>query len=165
MIPISRKTDEVMHSINSILSQTFRNFELIIIFTGDWNIPEKIENSKIRWINTKQNESLYTMINIACATATGKYICFMCQDCISDPKRLEIQYNYMELHNETVATGIATNNGELFHPSLCILKNTLKQVKYYNVRVSSQCENDLIYRLSQKGKITMLSESIISKIK
>lgn len=164
VMPISRKTDEVIYSINSILSQTFKNFEFIIIFIGDWDISEEIENSKIRWINTKQNESLYTMINIACATATGKYISFMCQDYISDPKRLEIQYNYMELHNETVATGTVTNNGELSPPSLCILKSALKQVKYYNDQ-APLCEKDLIHRLSQKGQITVLNKSIISKIK
>lgn len=92
-------------AIDSILSQTFTNFEFIIWNDGSTDNSENIilsyNDSRIHYFY-HENTGLGRALDMACRKARGKYIARMDDDDISLSNRLEIEYNYMESHPECV---------------------------------------------------------------
>ena len=86
--------------VDSILSQTFKNFELIIINDGSTDncseIIHSYKDSRIHIIENKHN--FINSLNILLDKARGKYIARMDADDIMISNRLEVQYEYMETH-------------------------------------------------------------------
>lgn len=103
-------------SIDSILGQTFKEFEFIIINDGSGRettqIIESYDDSRIIKINNPQNMGLTRSLNKGLAVASGKYIARMDADDISYKQRLEKQYVYMEKHEEVDILGAWTSDGE-----------------------------------------------------
>ena len=90
-------------SIESILNQTFKYFEFIIILDNpDNKKAEKIikeyqqKDKRIVFIKNEKNLGLAGSLNKGIEIAKGKYIARMDADDIALPKRLEKQFKYME---------------------------------------------------------------------
>ncbi len=87
-------------AIKSILSQTFTDFEFIIINDGSTDNTEEIilsfTDSRIRYVKNETNIKLIQTLNKGIELARGKYIARMDSDDISTPQRLELQYQFME---------------------------------------------------------------------
>jgi len=98
-------------SIDSILYQTFENFEFIIINDGSTDKSSDIlysyakKDSRINIIRNDINIGLTKSINKGIAVAKGKYIARMDSDDISYPNRLEKQFGYLENNNEIICLG------------------------------------------------------------
>jgi len=92
------------HSIESILNQTFKDFEFIII--NDYSIDntqkiiESYKDQRIILINNRKNLGLPKSLNIGLNKSSGKYIARMDADDISLPHRLEAQYNFLEKNKQ-----------------------------------------------------------------
>ena len=88
-------------AIKSILNQTFKEFELIIVDDGSTdnslNIIRSFESadSRIKVIS-KLNEGLAKSLNAAISASQGDFIARMDADDISYKNRLEKQYEYMQ---------------------------------------------------------------------
>jgi glycosyltransferase involved in cell wall biosynthesis len=88
-------------AIDSILNQTFEDFEFIIIndgsTDGSGSIIQKYErqDSRIRGLYQK-NQGLIAALNSSIQVARGKYLARMDADDISLPTRLEKQFVYLE---------------------------------------------------------------------
>ena len=101
-------------SLESILHQTFRNFEFIIIDDGSTDNSWKLlteyahRDSRIVLIQNSKNIGLTKSLNKGLQCAKGKYIARQDADDISFPERLEKQVSYMESHQTVglLATGI-----------------------------------------------------------
>lgn len=115
-IPISvvmptYNTDIAMlrEAVDSILNQTFRDFEFIIIDDGSTNGSDVylrgIPDDRIRLIRNPQNIGITRSLNIGLKAAKGKYIARMDADDISYDIRLEKQFAFMESHPDTVMCG------------------------------------------------------------
>tara|TARA_B100000674_G_C37800782_1_gene896344 strand:+ start:134 stop:1060 length:927 start_codon:yes stop_codon:yes gene_type:complete len=93
-------------AIQSILNQTFKEFEFIIVDDGSTdnslNIIRSFESadSRIKVIS-KLNEGLAKSLNAAISVSKGKFIARMDADDISYENRLEKQYEYMQ-KNESI---------------------------------------------------------------
>lgn len=90
----------ISEAIQSILDQTFTDFELIIVNDGSTdNTKEKIETFKDQRIRYHENEGnckiIYTR-NKLLNLAKGKYIAWLDADDISTKNRLLEQFNFME---------------------------------------------------------------------
>lgn len=100
-------------SIESILNQTFKDFEFIIINDGSTDrsleIIKSYNDDRIILIN-QENTGLAAALNNGIAIAKSDYIARMDADDISLPNRLKLQYEFMENHPECVAVG---SNAEL----------------------------------------------------
>ncbi len=96
-------------AIESILSQTFTDFELLIINDGSTDNSKKIINSfsdnRIRLVDNETNIKLIATLNKGIDLARGKYIARMDADDISVPTRLEKQVTFMESHPEVGVCG------------------------------------------------------------
>ena len=90
----------IAESIQSILNQTYKNFELIIVNDGSTdNTLREINNfndSRIVIINNKNNFGIPHSRNIALRASNGKYIAIQDSDDVSLKERLHIQVNYLE---------------------------------------------------------------------
>lgn len=99
----------LQEAIESILTQTYSDFEFIIIddcSTDDSvKIIESYDDRRIRLIRNKHNLRLPASLNKGIKMATGKYIARMDADDISMPDRFDKQVAYMETHSEVVAAG------------------------------------------------------------
>lgn len=95
-------------AIDSVLSQTYTDFELIVIDDGSEDNSSEIVNSyddtRINLL-TQKNTGLATALNNAIAAASSEYIARMDPDDICLPKRLAIQYNYLQTHPKVVLVG------------------------------------------------------------
>lgn len=85
-------------AIESVLKQTYKNFELIIVNDGSNDktdeIVRKFRDERITYIY-QENQGTSSAINRAILDSRGKYIAFMSGDDISYPHRLETEYNYL----------------------------------------------------------------------
>lgn len=95
-------------AIESILSQTYQNFEFIIVDDGSTdntaNIVRKFNDSRIKLIQ-QENKGLSASLNKAIELANGKYLARQDHDDISLPARLEKQVSFLEAHPEYAILG------------------------------------------------------------
>ena len=87
-------------AIDSILNQTFTNFEFIIIddaSTDDSNaIIKKYTDKRIKLVENPQNMGLTKSLNRGLKISLGKYIARLDSDDLAFPNRLKEQYEFME---------------------------------------------------------------------
>jgi glycosyltransferase involved in cell wall biosynthesis len=94
----------ISESINSLLSQSFSDFELIVIDdsstdgTGDELL--KYADPRIRVFRNEKNLGVARSLNRGLSLAHGEYIIRMDADDISVPGRLSMQIEYMDSHKE-----------------------------------------------------------------
>jgi len=101
----------IAESIESILNQTFRDFELIIINDASTDKTLDIikgfmkKDKRLKLINNKKN--LYATIsrNKALRIAKGVYIAIQDGDDISLPVRLSLQNKYLDKHKDIFLVG------------------------------------------------------------
>jgi glycosyltransferase involved in cell wall biosynthesis len=91
-------------AIDSILNQTFRDFEFLIVNDASTDstsiILSQYSDPRIRVIDNESNEGLTYSLNLMLAQSCGDYIARMDADDIALPNRLEIQHAFMEMHSK-----------------------------------------------------------------
>lgn len=101
----------IKNAIDSILSQSFKQFEYIIVNDNPQRneLRDLLENytikdPRIRVIANSQNVGLTKSLNIGLNYCNGKYVARMDADDWSYPNRLKAQYDFMESHPELIAS-------------------------------------------------------------
>ena len=96
-------------AIESILKQTFSDFEFIIVNDGSTDsslsIIQSYSDERIRLINNEKNIGLTKSLNKALKLAGGEYIARQDAEDISLLNRFEEQMKYFEKHPETALLG------------------------------------------------------------
>lgn len=98
-------------SIESILNQTFKDFEFIILDDcskdGTWEIIQEYAKKDERIVPVKNEKNLNIALNRnkGVEMSKGKYIVWQDADDISKPERIEKLVNYMESHPEVGICG------------------------------------------------------------
>jgi glycosyltransferase involved in cell wall biosynthesis len=158
VIPLHNYEDFIKESINSVLSQTMSDFELIIVNDRSTDNSGEIAHSyldpRIKVIDFPEHRGCYPARNAGMRVASGKYICVMDADDICLPKRLEKQYKFMEenlkigliggdyrtmssclhIHTETNSETIKLmllRSCALHHPTCMIRSSLLKKHNLY----------------------------------
>ena len=102
LMPIYKTNEKYLReAIESIINQTFTDFEFIILNDSpdDLTLEQLVlsyDDSRIRYIKNKQNMGISQSRNKLIDLARGKYIAIFDHDDISHPSRLEKQVNFME---------------------------------------------------------------------
>lgn len=109
LMPVYNAEPFLREAMDSILSQTFTDFEFLIINDGSTDKSEEIilsyTDARIRYYKNETNLKLIATLNRGFDLAQGKYIARMDADDISLPQRLQVQYNFMEKHPEVGLSG------------------------------------------------------------
>lgn len=104
LMPVYNSGPFLKAAIESVLAQTYLDFEFIIINDGSTDESKQVIKSftddRIRYIENENNIGIIKSRNKGLQLAQGVYIANMDSDDISLPTRLEKQIHYLEQHPE-----------------------------------------------------------------
>lgn len=184
-------TDEklLLRSIESIIKQTYKNIELILIDDCGINnvkkIVSKINDPRIKVYKNKKNSGLVYSLNEAIKKANGEYIARMDTDDYSYPHRIELQVNFMQKNKkydiiggnailydgekewgQTTGTGEITRNQmlngcPLIHPSVMYKKKVIESIGGY--KDYKRCEDyaTWIEAMAEGYKLYKMSDIVL----
>ena len=141
ILPNYNKFDFLQESINSVTSQTLKNWQLYIIddcsTDNSWSIIEKFLNkNNITIIKLKKNMGPSFCRNYAIRISRSKYISFIDSDDIWEKNKLEKQINFMEKNNldltYTDYMPFFEKNGKKIFKKKTHLKNTFNFNTFVN---------------------------------
>jgi glycosyltransferase involved in cell wall biosynthesis len=146
IMPVYNTERFVGEAIQSILDQTFQNFELIIIDDGStdasWEIIQKYvaQDQRIRAYQNEDNQRLVFTRNIALSkvSTNSNYIAICDADDTVSPQWLQETYNYMESQPNISAVGI----------DLQYMDVDGNLGKEYHYPKTSQAKKNAIFRMS-----------------
>lgn len=123
VMPVFNSELFVKEAIESILNQTYEDFELIIINDGSTDksdfIIKEFNDPRIRYVNNSTNKGIVSTINEGILLSNGKYIARMDADDIALPSRFIKQVEFLEANPNYKLCGsraIAINkDGEQIH--------------------------------------------------
>lgn len=102
LMPVFKTAPYLREALDSMLSQTFADFELIVLNDCSPDNAEEIldtyDDSRIVRYKGEQNAGLSNVLNVGIGMARGKYIARMDSDDISLPQRLQVQVDYLDKH-------------------------------------------------------------------
>jgi glycosyltransferase involved in cell wall biosynthesis len=96
-------------AIKSILNQTYKNLELIIVNDGStdrsYGILESIKDTRVKIIHQEKNQGAAYCLNLGVKYANGSWIAIHDADDLSMPNRIEEQVKYVLEHPEIASVG------------------------------------------------------------
>ena len=102
LMPVYKTASYLREALDSILSQTFTDFELIILNDCSPDNADEIldtyTDSRIVRYKGEKNVGLSNILNVGLGMARGEYIARMDSDDLSMPDRLQIQLDFLEAH-------------------------------------------------------------------
>lgn len=119
-------------SLDSIYSQTYNNFEIVLVDDGSKVNVRRFLNenqyTNLCFIRLEKNQGITRALNIGLSYCSGKYIARMDDDDISLPNRFELQVKYFESNFETNILGCnKINFGENNNQSEIMINNLSRE--------------------------------------
>jgi GT2 family glycosyltransferase len=109
LMPCYNAAKYIAEAIDSILTQTFADFELVIVDDGSQDASVAIitsyEDTRIRLIRHEINKGPAGAYNTALEQAHGAYLAILESDDASLPNRLETQARFLDEHPEVDVVG------------------------------------------------------------
>ena len=174
-------------AVESILNQSYKNFELLIIDDGSDKYVEEIvksyEDSRIKYYY-QENSGVSVTRNKGLKLAQGDYIAMADSDDISDEFRLEKQLEYLEVHPDISLVGswikripqncvikFQENIGILdlladccvMQPTIMFKKNIVEKYNlYYDEKLVCAEDYDLYARAIKYIKMANIQECLVN---
>lgn len=190
LMPVYNGEAFLHEAISSVLSQTFGDFELLVINDGSTDqsvaIVESTHDPRIRVIHNEKNKGLIYSLNKGFVLARGEYIARMDCDDTSLPTRLEKQVDFMQAHPEVGISGtwIEVRGKKIYpmkypadnesircnmlfycavaHPSVIIRKEMIRRYQLYFDESYVRAEDyELWVRALDKVKFSNLPEILV----
>ncbi len=102
VLPFFNASPYLREALESLLKQTFADFECILINDGSTDdselIIQSIKDERIRYIRNLENKGLVYSLNLGLNEAKGRYIARMDGDDICHMDRFQKQVDYLQLH-------------------------------------------------------------------
>lgn len=109
IMPVYNGEAYVAEAIESILGQTFTDFEFLVIDNastdGSATIIKSFNDPRIKVISNPVNLGLIGSLNVGLQAARGKYVARMDHDDIALPERFQKEYDFLETHPEVAIVG------------------------------------------------------------
>jgi glycosyltransferase involved in cell wall biosynthesis len=180
----------VSKAIDSILNQSFEDFEFIVIDDGSYDRTQDIikgfTDTRIKFFANERNIGLAGSLNKGIRKAKGKYIARMDADDWSVPDRIEKQVEFLESNSKFDVLGsnalFISDDGQtksrlplgnesitknmyrkttIIHPSVMVRKAAFNKYGLYNENLSWAEDKDLWLRWRGKVKFSNLGETLI----
>lgn len=104
IIPTYNRAQYILEAIESVLSQDYPNFEVIVVDDGSTDHTAEligtVNDSRLRYIR-QQNQGRSSARNRALAIANGDFITFLDSDDLYLPRKIALQVEYLLKHPET----------------------------------------------------------------
>lgn len=188
VMPAYNASRYIGEAIDSVLAQTYKDFELVIVNDGSTDNTVDIINSyrdpRIRLIHNPKNMGIVATLNNGIKEARAKYIARLDADDVAMPQRLELQLNYLKAHPDVELLGswgktfvedtndckdLIINNNDLafnllffnpiIHSSVVFKKATIMREGMYRQNYAE--DFDLWSRMLHKYKMHILEESLV----
>ena len=191
IMPAYNAEKYIAAAIDSILGQTYGNFELIIINDCSKDRTEEMiasyDDPRIVYLKNEENLGVAAALNKGLAVAKGEYIARMDADDISLPERLAKQLAYLDANesiavlganvesfNEhgTISTGWSATEPEqmkvdmlfacgLAHPSVMMRTSVIRELGGYDPEFNGLEDYELWCRVLENHKITTLPDILL----
>ena len=108
VIPLYNKSEFILDALNSVATQTFHNWECIIVDDGSTDgskqiVQDFVQTHSGNWLLSSQlNVGPSAARNIGISLAKGKYVAFLDADDFWHQQKLEHQFNFMESNEQLV---------------------------------------------------------------
>lgn len=190
IMPVYNTKEEYLkEAIESILNQSYKDFEFIIVNDCSTNNAEDIilsyKDDRIKYFKQEQNLGVSATVNFAMKQAVGKYIIRMDSDDISMPERIETQVSFLEDNPQYILCGSRIKNSEgiyslrnknfeyikakLFLRGNCIIQPTVAYNREFFINNNLFYDEKLHYgedwklwvETALKGKFVILPEKLV----
>jgi len=114
LMPVFQAERYLEEAVESILAQSFDDFELLALDDGSTDASPRIlealagRDDRVR-VRRAEHAGLVSQLNQGLAEARGEFIARMDADDISHPERFERQLAYLDAHPDCVAVGTGTD--------------------------------------------------------
>ncbi len=109
LMPVYNGERFLVDAIESVLRQSFRDFELLVLDNGSTDgsasIAAACDDPRIRIFRNETNLGLVKSRNLGIREARGRYVAFLDCDDIALPHRLRIQHEFLEDNPEFALVG------------------------------------------------------------
>ncbi len=182
---------DMKEAIDSILNQTFTDFEFIIVndcsTDNSVSIINSYTDSRIKLLTNETNLGLAASLNVGLKEAKGEYIVRMDSDDISLPNRLQTQVDYMDTHHNIGVCGSWIKvfgdanyywkpkanaqylrckllfNTPLPHPTWIIRHSLIKQHNlYYSQTMRRAQDYDFLVRMSDHAQLACIQQCLLN---
>jgi len=163
IIPSHNSGNFLNEAIKSVIEQTYKNLEIIVVNDGSIDDTEKIvkdwqeKDKRIRYLKHQKNKGLGAARNTGITNSRGEYIAFLDADDVWLPKKIEIQINKIN----DLDADLVFSNWYIWEP----IKNV--RVKAFNSNPLRNKE-DLLCLFIKKNfgnpSTTLLKKSSLEKI-
>ena len=188
IMPAYNAEKYIKEAIDSILSQTYGDFELIVLNDCSKDRTEEIilsyRDDRIVYLKNPQNMGVAATLNRGLAAARGEYIARMDADDISLPQRFEKQVAFLDAHPEIAVLGTncetfdesgplytgwsATDPAQmkvdllfscgLAHPSVMMRREVVQSLGGYDLEFEGMEDYDLWCRVAESHGVTTLAD-------
>lgn len=192
LMPVYNSEQYLAEAIDSILIQTFKDWELIIINDGSTDSSETIirnyQDSRIYYIRNTENLKLIKTLNKGLDYCHGKYIARMDADDSCFPERLRYQVEFLDNNldymmcgtNAVVIDGYSNKTGKiynlpddnllqvnlLFSPAFIHPSVMIRREALQNNRYDEDYKHvedyQLWCRIAQQGKVANLQRNLLA---
>lgn len=188
LMPVYNAERFLREAIDSILSQSFKPFEFLIIDDGSTDrsveIVESYRDPRIRFVRNPANLGITPTLNRGIKMATCELIARMDADDVSHPQRLQKQFAYMKRNPDcallsTWARVVSEENKFIrleryrsnfyyynltfecwmYHPTIMFRKQAVEQIGMYAMPYSE--DYDLFWRMSTRFPIANIPEALV----
>lgn len=192
IIPAYNRFSFLVEAVESVLSQTFTDFELIIVDDGSVDETRKIQEiyqHRVKYI-FQENRGVSSARNKGIMLSNGEYICFLDSDDMWKKDKLETQVNFMDKNKDFLVCytdEIWMRNGVRVNPMkkhkkhsgmiydkclpLCIIspssammkREIFDKVGYFDENLPVCEDYDLWLRISKDYPIFFINKKLIIK--
>jgi glycosyltransferase involved in cell wall biosynthesis len=126
VIPTYNRSDTICRAVGSVLSQTYKDWEILIIdnfsVDGSWELIESLASQRIRPFRIRNNGVIAVSRNIGIDNARGDWIAFLDSDDWWKPRKLESCVDQIEKNTDIIYHDLTAVSGT-------VKKNVLRRYK------------------------------------
>lgn len=188
LMPVYNAERFLAAAIDSVLQQTFKDFEFLILDDGSTDksvaIIQSYSDPRIRFYQNERNLGISATLNKGIEMAAAAVIARMDADDLCYPDRLQKQWEYLQAHPDCAMVSsrvrVITESGAvvrqddykspyyyynltfecwIYHPTITFRKSAVQEIGSYTVTYSEDFE--LFWQLSRKYKIYNLPEVLL----